>query len=218
MPTGFDCHKGLLISRLCTTAQKCFPGRKVVRTNNRPDFAPPAAASTTSHAKRDIFFAFPEGDTLQRKNIDAVIEIFAKAARSYLLFQIPTRFVAAMIRTSACRSLCSLHIRNTSPAGNCTDSLFVLRDYYARLYPCRSKTLKNAYERDYHTPEERRDHVHTQVINIVNKSETVGGVPYPGIDLTTSLRKDAKKLSTSCSNAFREPGFDPTHHSIRTRR
>ena len=43
MPTGFDCHKGLLISRLCATTQIFFPGRKVVRTNNRPDFAPPAS-------------------------------------------------------------------------------------------------------------------------------------------------------------------------------
>jgi hypothetical protein len=69
--------------------------------------------------------------------------------------------------------------------------------------------LKDAYERDYHTPAERRDHVHTQVINIVNKSETIGGIPYSVIDLTTLVAKGCKKVVDFLLESFQAAGVRP---------
>jgi hypothetical protein len=74
--------------------------------------------------------------------------------------------------------------------------------------------LKEAYEQDYHTEQERKNHVHTQVIKIVNESETLGGIPYPVIDLTTLVAKGCKKVVDFLVESFRPPGFDLTRRSI----
>jgi hypothetical protein len=69
--------------------------------------------------------------------------------------------------------------------------------------------LKDAYERDYHTAEERRNHVHTQVINIVNRNETLNGTPYPVIDFTTLIVKGCKKVVDFLLESFQAAGVRP---------
>ncbi|WP_164442398.1 hypothetical protein, partial [Pseudomonas viridiflava] len=44
-------------------------------------------------------------------------------------------------------------------------------------------TLRSAYEQDYKTDREKKDHVHRQVINIINKKIRISGIDYDVIDL-----------------------------------
>jgi hypothetical protein len=69
--------------------------------------------------------------------------------------------------------------------------------------------LKEAYEQDYKTEAERRDHVHTQVIKIVNKTQTIGGISYPVIDLTTLIAKGCKKVVDFLLDRFQVAGVRP---------
>jgi hypothetical protein len=69
--------------------------------------------------------------------------------------------------------------------------------------------LKEAYEQDYHTPVERQSHVHTQVINIVNQTKTIGGIPYPIVDLTTLVAKGCKKVVDFLLDSFQAAGVRP---------
>jgi hypothetical protein len=69
--------------------------------------------------------------------------------------------------------------------------------------------LKEAYEQDYKTEAERRAHVHTQVIKIVDKTETIGGISYPVIDLTTLIAKGCKKVVDFLLDRFQAAGVRP---------
>jgi hypothetical protein len=69
--------------------------------------------------------------------------------------------------------------------------------------------LKEAYEQDYKTEAERRGHVHTQVIKIVDKTETIGGISYPVIDLTTLIAKGCKKVVDFLLDRFQAAGVRP---------
>jgi hypothetical protein len=69
--------------------------------------------------------------------------------------------------------------------------------------------LKKAYEQDYKTTAERRDHVHTQVINIVRQTETINGVQYPVIDLTILINKGCKKVTDFILEGFKAAGVRP---------
>src|SRR5262249_37236402 len=69
--------------------------------------------------------------------------------------------------------------------------------------------LKEAYEQDYKTEAERRNHVHTQVINIVNQTQILGGISYPVIDLTSLVTKGCKKVTDFLLDSFKAAGIRP---------
>jgi hypothetical protein len=69
--------------------------------------------------------------------------------------------------------------------------------------------LKEAYEQDYKTAAERRDHVHTQVINIVGQTQTINGVQYPVIDLTILINNGCKKVTDFLLDSFKAAGVRP---------
>lgn len=43
--------------------------------------------------------------------------------------------------------------------------------------------IRSAYEQDYKTDKEKRDHVHRQVYGLVNRTQTITGIVYPVIEI-----------------------------------
>jgi hypothetical protein len=69
--------------------------------------------------------------------------------------------------------------------------------------------LKEAYEQDYKTAAERLSHVHTQVINLVGQTQTIGGIIYPVIDLTRLNNIGCKKVTDFLLESFKAAGIRP---------
>ncbi|MCC5068986.1 hypothetical protein VDF90_09390 [Xanthomonas campestris pv. raphani] len=70
-------------------------------------------------------------------------------------------------------------------------------------------TLRSAYEQDYKTDREKKDHVHRQVINIINKKIRISGIDYDVIDLGVLRQQKYSNVANFLQNAIKNGGVRP---------
>lgn len=70
-------------------------------------------------------------------------------------------------------------------------------------------TIRSAYERDYKTDIQKRDHVHRQVYNLVAKQQIINGIAYPVIDLSVLNTKEHSNVSQFLLTSFKAAGVRP---------
>lgn len=81
-------------------------------------------------------------------------------------------------------------------------------------------TLRSAYEQDYKTEREKKDHVHRQVIDIVNKKKLIAGTNYEVIDLGVLRQKKYSNVANFLQNAIKSGGVRPDtpfHQNLESR-
>lgn len=71
-----------------------------------------------------------------------------------------------------------------------------------------SSTIRSAYERDYKTAVEKRDHIHRQVYNLVDEEQVFNGITYPVIDLSV-LKTKYSNVMQFLLTSFKAAGVRP---------
>lgn len=69
--------------------------------------------------------------------------------------------------------------------------------------------IRSAYEQDYKTDREKRDHVHRQVYGLVNRTQTITGVAYPVIDLSLLKTLKYSNVVVFLIKSFKAAGVRP---------
>jgi hypothetical protein len=69
--------------------------------------------------------------------------------------------------------------------------------------------IRSAYEQDYKSDRDKRDHIHRQVYGIVNRNQTITGVVYPVIDLSDLKTKKYGNVVMFLIKSFKGCGLRP---------
>jgi hypothetical protein len=72
-----------------------------------------------------------------------------------------------------------------------------------------SSTIRSAYEQDYKTDREKRDHIHRQVYDLVGRTVRITGTDYPVIDLSVLKTKKYSNVVNFLINSFKSAGVRP---------
>lgn len=72
-----------------------------------------------------------------------------------------------------------------------------------------SSTIRSAYERDYKTDREKRDHIHRQVYGLVDEDVVINGITYPVIDLSVLTTEKYGNVVQFLITAFKAAGVRP---------
>ncbi len=69
--------------------------------------------------------------------------------------------------------------------------------------------IRSAYEQDYKTDRDKRDHIHRQVYGLVDQTRIITGVTYPVIDLSVLRTKKYGNVVMFLLKAFKAAGVRP---------